>query len=69
MTDITMYTDDELSLSIPIVNNEEFLYLLAQESVELLLETIKELFIYTDTQLEILKEDLDDILCVSKQDN
>ncbi|GAG41511.1 unnamed protein product [marine sediment metagenome] len=59
MIDITMYSDDELSL---IVNNDEGFYLLAQKSVKLLLEMIEELYIYTNTQLKVLKDDIDDII-------
>jgi len=62
MNDITMYSDDELSL---MVDNNECLYLLAQESIESLLNMIDEFYIYTDRQLEVLKDDLNDEL----QDN
>ena len=59
MIDITGCNDDELSLT---VNNDEGLYLLAQKSVRLLEEMINEIYIYTDRQLEVLREDLDDNL-------
>ena len=60
--DLTMYSDNELSL---MVDNNECLYLLAQESIESLLNMIDEFYIYTDRQLEVLKDDLNDEL----QDN
>ena len=60
--DLTMYSDNELSL---MVDNNECLYLLAQESVESLLNMIDEFYIYTDRQLEVLKDDLNDIISSS----
>jgi len=54
MTDITMYSDDELSL---MVDNNEYLYLLKYRSFKGLLECLKENYIYTDNQLEILIDD------------
>ena len=60
--DLTMYSDNELSL---MVDNNECLYLLAQESIESLLNMIDEFYIYTDRQLEVLKDDLNDIISSS----
>lgn len=54
MIDITMYTDNELSL---IVDNDEYLYLLKYRSFKELLENLKENYIYTDIQLQVLIDD------------
>ena len=50
---ITEYSDEELSL---IVLNDEYLY--RQRNRPSFIETVKELFIYTDEQLEVLKQDI-----------
>lgn len=55
MQDITMYSDDELSL---IVFNDEGLY--NERKYSSFLDTIDEFFIYTDEQLSVLIQDLTD---------
>ena len=52
-TDLTNYSDSELSL---VVFNDEYLYNIRHRSH--LIDTLNELFIYTDEQLEELKQDL-----------
>ena len=54
--DITIYSDNELSL---IVFNDEYLYKL-RHNERALLETLNEFFIFNDEQLETLKDDLQD---------
>ncbi len=53
--DLTEYSDNELSL---MVFNEEWLY--SMRGKPSLFDTIDEFFIYTDDQLEVLKQDLKD---------
>jgi hypothetical protein len=53
--DITMYSENELSL---MVFNNESLY--SDRNRSDFLEIIKDLFIYTDEQLQVLKDDLTD---------
>jgi len=53
-TDITMYSDDKLSL---VVDNEEYLYFLKEQDFPELLDILKDEYIYTVRQLEVLKED------------
>jgi len=59
MIDITMDPDDELSIRVE--SDMGFLFL-TQESAKLLLESVKETYVYTDTQLEFLKDDIEFIL-------
>jgi len=53
MNDITNHSENELSL---LVFNDETLYRMRRKSY--FFETLKELFIYTEEQLEVLKNDL-----------
>ncbi len=53
--DITEFSDDELSL---IVFNDEGLYRMRRNSQ--LIGYLKDLFIFTDEQLEVLEQDLKD---------
>ena len=59
--DITMYSDEELSL---LVQNDEFLYNEAQRIriFRVFKELIDELFIYTNEQLKDLQYDFDNDL-------
>ena len=57
MQDITMYSDDELSM---IVFNDEFLYNGRHKSY--FIKEIEEFFIYTPEQLEVLIQDIQDDL-------
>jgi hypothetical protein len=52
--DITEYSDDELSL---IVFNDEGLY--RERKRASLEDTLREFFIFTDEQLQVLKDDLE----------
>ena len=52
--DITQYSDDELSL---IVFNDEGLY--RERKRASLEDTLREFFIFTDEQLQVLKDDLE----------
>ena len=57
-TDITHYADQELSL---MVLNDPFLYMeftraVIREDFVILMDTVNELFIFNDDQLEDLKE-------------
>ena len=57
-TDITHYGDQELSL---LVLNDPFLYMeftraVIREDFAMLMDTIKEFFVFNDDQLEDLKE-------------
>jgi hypothetical protein len=61
-TDITMHSDDELSL---IVMNDEGLYN-ERHRRNFINSTIREFFVFTDEQLEVLKQDLIDDLKESK---
>ena len=56
MIDITMYGDNELSL---IVNDTVSLYAISMRSFEDLLNLLKSFYLYTDKQLEVLKDDYD----------
>lgn len=53
-TDITMYSDNELSL---LVFNNESLYRMRKQRDFLIL--IKESYVYTNEQLRVLKHDLE----------
>lgn len=55
-TDLTEYSDDELSL---MVFNDEYLYNL-RDKWDSLKSTIDEFFTYTDNQLETLVDDIFD---------
>ena len=55
--DVTMQSDDELSL---IVMNDEYLY--KGRHRRNFINEIKEMFTYTDAQLDVLKQDLADDL-------
>ncbi len=55
--DITQHSDNELSL---IVMNDESLYNMRRRSD--LLEILKEYFIFTDEQAEVLRQDIEDDL-------
>lgn len=55
-TDLRQYSDEELSLW---VMNDEGLYR-SRRSLRVLTELLDELFIYTDEQMEVLKQDLED---------
>ena len=57
MQDITMYSDGELSM---IVFNDEFLY--KARNYSYFLDSIKDMFIYTDPQLDVLIQDINDDL-------
>ena len=59
MIDITNDTDDELSIRVN--ENKGFLFL-TRDSANLLLESIKEVYIYTDIQLEVFKDDIEYLL-------
>ena len=59
MIDITNYTDDELSIR---VNEDKGFLFLTRDSANLLLESIKEVYIYTDIQLEVFKDDIEYLL-------
>lgn len=52
--DITQYSDDELSL---IVFNDEGLYRFRNSAS--LEDTLRDFFIFTDEQLQVLKDDLE----------
>jgi len=56
MIDITMHSDDELSLQ---VFNDQYFYSEINHP-EYLIALIKEEFVYTQKQMETLVEDLDD---------
>ena len=56
---ITNDTDDELSLRVD--EDKGFLFL-TRDSANLLLESIKEVYIYTDIQLEVFKDDIEYLL-------
>lgn len=53
--DLTEYSDNELSL---LVFNDEWLY--RQRNRRGFIDTLKEFFLFTDEQLETLKQDLED---------
>ena len=53
--DITQHSDQELSL---LVFNDEYLYL--RRHLPSFIELIKEMFIFTDEQLQVLIEDLEE---------
>ena len=59
MIDITNDTDDELSMRVD--EDKGFLFL-TRDSANLLLESIKEVYIYTDIQLEVFKDDIEYLL-------
>ena len=59
MIDITNDTDDELSIR---VNEDKGFLFLTRDSANLLLESIKEVYIYTDIQLEVFKDDIEYLL-------
>ena len=59
MIDITNDTDDELSIRVD--EDKGFLFL-TRDSANLLLESIKEVYIYTDIQLEVFKDDIEYLL-------
>lgn len=54
-TDLTQYSENELSL---MVFNDEGLYRMRNRSY--LIETLRELFIFSDEQLDVLKQDIQD---------
>ena len=56
MNDITRYDENELSLN---VFNDEYLYN-ARLNKSYLIDIINETFIYTDEQMDVLIQDLDD---------
>lgn len=56
MIDLTGYTEQELSLQ---VFNDEYFYI-ERHHREYLMALINEEFIYTDEQMTVLLEDLDD---------
>ncbi len=58
-TDITMHSDEELSL---LVFNTEPLYKLRRHSRALIHDTIREMFIFTSEQFDTLMQDIDDDL-------
>jgi hypothetical protein len=57
-TDLTTYTENELSL---LVFNTEPLYLL-RSNWPALVQALDELFTYTDEQLQVLNDDVDEDL-------
>ena len=58
MQDLTMYSDDELSLQ---VFNDEGLYLI-RDDVFYLLEVLEKNFTFTDEQKDVLLQDINDDL-------
>jgi hypothetical protein len=56
MEDITRYTDIELSLR---VFNDEYFYT-ERKNIEYLKALIDEEFVYTQAQMDVLKEDLEE---------
>lgn len=54
--DITEYSENELSL---LVFNDEYLYRMRRNR-RLLIASINDMFEYTEKQLEVLNQDLDD---------
>ena len=62
MNDITRYGENELSLN---VFNDEYLYNLAMRgSRDYLIDIINETFIYTDEQMDVLIQDLDELILI-----
>ena len=58
MQDITMYSDNELSLQ---VFNDEYFYI-ERHNLDYVLALCYEEFIFTDEQLNVLKQDIKDDL-------
>jgi len=56
--DITRYSDDDLSLR---VFNDESLYYLRHDSD--LISILEEYYIFTEEQLQVLSDDLDEDIC------